>query len=250
MTLLNKEGRKTALITGSSRGIGRAAAFAFAREGYNVVLNCVKNEAEMEKAVSEIKKLGVCAVGFKCDVSDSKAVENMVRAVNERFGGVDVLVNNAGISFVGLFQDMTPQQRQKVIEVNLLGVFNVTSCVLPYMISNKRGAVINISSIWGNAGASCEAVYSASKGGVNSFTKALGKELGPCGIRVNAVSCGCINTEMNDNLTKEEKAALAEEIPLMRFGEAEEIAELAVFLASDKASYINGQIITADGGFL
>ncbi|MCD7777033.1 MAG: SDR family oxidoreductase [Clostridiales bacterium] len=242
--------KKTALITGSSRGIGRAAALAFAREGYNVVLNCVKNTEEMNKTAEEIKKFGVDAIGFKCDVSDYKAVSEMVRAAEDKFGGIDVLVNNAGVSFYGLFQDMTEEQRRRVIEINLLGVFNVTSCVLPYMISNKRGAVINISSIWGNVGGSCEAVYSASKGGANAFTRALGKELGPCGIRVNAVSCGCIDTEMNNNLNKEEKAALAEEIPLMRFGKTAEIGEVILFLASESSSYINGQIIIVDGGFL
>ncbi|MCD8089470.1 MAG: 3-oxoacyl-ACP reductase FabG [Clostridiales bacterium] len=241
---------KTVLITGSSRGIGRAAALAFAADGYNVILNCVKNKTEMEKTAEEIRRMGGKVSGFCCDVSDCKAVEEMFDKINKSFGGVEVLVNNAGVSFYGLFQDMTEEERRKVIGINLMGVFNVTGCVLPYMISNKKGAIINISSIWGNVGGSCEAVYSASKGGVNAFTRALGKELGPCGIRVNAVSCGCINTDMNNNLSPEEKAALAGEIPLMRFGEAGEIAKLVLFLASEAASYINGQIITADGGFL
>ncbi|MCD8215066.1 MAG: SDR family oxidoreductase [Clostridiales bacterium] len=249
MTQHNKT-NKTVLITGSSRGIGRAAALAFGRWGYNVALNCVKNREAMEKTAEEIKSLGAKTEGYVCDVSDYGTVCNMVKAIENRFGGIDVLVNNAGVSFYGLFQDMKEEEIRRVIEINLMGVFNVTGCVLPYMISKKEGAVINISSVWGNVGASCEAVYSASKGGVNAFTRALGKELGPCGIRVNGISCGCIDTEMNSNLNKEEKAALAEEIPLMRFGKAEEIGELILFLASEAASYINGQIITADGGFL
>lgn len=241
---------KTVLVTGSSRGIGRACALAFGAEGFRVALNCAKNENKMNEITDEIKKTNPFACGFVCDVSDYAAVKKMIASINKKFGGIDVLINNAGISYTGLFQDMEPDSWKRLTEINLFGVFNVTHAVLPYMISQKKGAIINISSIWGIAGGSCEAVYSATKGGLNAFTKALSKELGPSGIRINALSLGCMDTEMNNNLSAAEKAALADDIPLMRFGTPDEAARAAVFLASDDASYINGQILGVDGGFL
>ena len=159
------------------------------------------------------------------------------------------MVNNAGISHIGLFTDMTPESWKHLIDVNLMSAFNCSHIALKTMIKNHCGNIINISSIWGERGASCEVVYSASKGGINSFTKALAKEVGLSGIRVNAISCGVIDTKMNACFDEEEKAALCDEISLARFGKAEEIAKLAYFLAEDdKSGYINGQIITADGG--
>lgn len=241
---------KTVLITGSSRGIGKAIALSFAASSNNVVLNCIKSEDKVNELMAEIKKTNPNIMGFKCDVSDFNQVNDMIEEINRAFGGVDILINNAGISYTGLFQDMKEADWKRLISVNLFGVFNTTRAVIPYMLSQKKGVIINISSIWGEAGASCEAVYSASKAALNAFTQALAKELGPSGIRINAVSCGCIDTEMNNNLSEEEKAALAEEIPLMRFGRCEEMAEVVRFLVSDSSSYINGQIIRADGGFL
>lgn len=241
---------ETVLITGSSRGIGKACALAFAEKGYNVVLNCIKNEDKMNAVIGRIKKTNPNVMGFVCDVSDHNAVKIMVNEINKSFGGIDILVNNAGISHTGLFQDMTPKEWKRLTEVNLYGIFNTTHLVVPYMLSKKKGSIINISSVWGVSGGSCEAVYSATKGAVNAFTRAMAKELGPSGIRVNALYLGCIDTEMNNNLSHEEKTALAEDIPLMRFGAPEEAAEAVLFLASDKASYINGQILGVDGGFL
>ncbi len=242
--------KKTVLITGSSRGIGRAIAESFAEPQYNVILNCVSSIDKMNEVLAEIKKASPNSAGFQFDVSDINAVNSAVDEINNKFGGVDILINNAGISFRGLFQDMPERDWKRLFDVNVFGMFNLTKAVLPHMISQKKGVIINISSMWGQSGASCEAVYSASKGAVDSFTKALAKELGLCGIRTNAVSCGCIETEMNGFLSAEEKNDLAEEIPLMRFGSPQEIGELVRFLASDKASYINGQIIRADGGYL
>ncbi len=241
---------KTVLITGSSKGIGRAIALAFAREGFNVFLNCMKSTDKMEETLNEIKTLGAKGGGLKCDVSDFTNAKELVSSAYKEFGGIDILINNAGVSYMGLFQDMSEKDYRRVLEVNLFGTLNMTHAVLPYMLKEKKGTIINISSIWGNRGSSCEAVYSASKGGINSFTQALAKELGPSGIRVNAISPGCIDTEMNNVLSAEEKSLLCDDIPLMRFGRPEEIAKTALFLASDSASYINGQTITVDGGFL
>ena len=163
------------------------------------------------------------------------------------YGNIDILINNAGISHLGLFTDMTPDDWNRLIDVNFKSVLNCTHLALPKMISRKSGNIINISSIWGERGASCEAVYSATKGAINAFTKAMAKELGPSEIRVNAISCGVIETKMNSCFTEEERAVLTDEISLMRFGKPEEIAKIALFLARDDSSFITGQIITADG---
>lgn len=173
----------------------------------------------------------------------------MISAIYKEWGELSVLVNNAGVASIGLFQDMSPSEYQQLLQTNLLSVLNCCHLVIPDMIRRHRGKIINVSSIWGISGASCEAVYSASKGGVDSFTKALGKELAPSGIQVNAVACGVIDTEMNSFLSEEEKKALEQEIPAGRFGSALEAAELIYTLASGH-NYINGQIITLDGGFL
>lgn len=235
---------KRVLITGSSRGIGKAIALAFAREGCEVILNASKSGYEMENVADEItEKGGICRT-FMADVSDYSQCEDMF----ETIGDIDILVNNAGISYMGLFSDMKPEDWERVMAVNINSVFNCTHIAIPYMVREKSGVIINISSMWGDKGASCEAVYSASKGAVNSFTKAMAKELGPSGIRVNAISCGVIDTKMNAWLNDEERAELADEISLMRFGNSDEVAELAVFLASEKSEFINGQIITIDGG--
>lgn len=234
---------KTAVITGSSRGIGKAIAEEFAKNGYHVILNASKSVDELNEAYEEFLSKGYSCEAVLADVSDYEECKKLF------IKAPDVLVNNAGISHIGLFTDMTPESFKHLIDVNLMSAFNCSHIALKTMIKNHCGNIINISSIWGERGASCEVVYSASKGGINSFTKALAKEVGLSGIRVNAISCGVIDTKMNACFDEEEKAALCDEISLARFGKAEEIAKLAYFLAEDdKSGYINGQIITADGG--
>lgn len=234
---------KTAVITGSSRGIGKAIAEEFAKNGYHVILNASKSVDELNEAYEEFLSKGYSCEAVLADVSEYEECKKLF------IKAPDVLVNNAGISHIGLFTDMTPESFKHLIDVNLMSAFNCSHIALKTMIKNHCGNIINISSIWGERGASCEVVYSASKGGINSFTKALAKEVGLSGIRVNAISCGVIDTKMNACFDEEEKAALCDEISLARFGKAEEIAKLAYFLAEDdKSGYINGQIITADGG--
>ena len=234
---------KTAVITGSSRGIGKAIAEEFAKNGYHVILNASKSADELNDAYEEFLSKGYSCEAVLADVSEYEECKKLF------IKAPDVLVNNAGISHIGLFTDMTPESFKHLIDVNLMSAFNCSHIALKTMIRNHCGNIINISSIWGERGASCEVVYSASKGGINSFTKALAKEVGLSGIRVNAISCGVIDTKMNACFEDEEKAALCDEISLARFGKAEEIAKLAYFLAEDdKSGYINGQIITADGG--
>lgn len=234
---------KTAVITGSSRGIGKAIAEEFAKNGYHVILNASKSADELNAVYEEFLSKGYSCEAVLADVSDYEECKKLF------IKAPDVLVNNAGISHIGLFTDMTPESFKHLIDVNLMSAFNCSHIALKTMIRNHCGNIINISSIWGERGASCEVVYSASKGGINSFTKALAKEVGLSGIRVNAISCGVIDTKMNACFDEEEKAALCDEISLARFGKAEEIAKLAYFLAEDdKSGYINGQIITADGG--
>ena len=240
---MNIQGKRV-FISGSSRGIGFAIAKKFAEAGACVILNAGHSGQELENAWNEIKTINPGAERYLFDVSDYEKC----REAFEKMGGIDILINNAGISHTGLFTDMKPDEWKKVIDANLLSVMNCTHLALPEMIRKKRGVIINITSIWGERGASCEAVYSASKGGINAFTKAIAKEVGISGIRVNAVSCGVIETKMNEWISEEERQVLKDEISLERFGFPEEIAEVVLFLASDRASYINGQIITADGG--
>jgi len=228
------------LVTGSSRGIGLAIARKFSEEGHRVVVNGRNDEILTNIACIHPKLIPIAA-----DISDYKQVERLFAEMS-----IDVLVNNAGIAYNGLFQDMNPKEWNELLAVNLNGVLNCSRLAVPDMIKKKRGVIINISSVWGKTGASCEAVYSMTKGGINAFTKALAKELAPSGIRVNAIACGVIGTKMNEFLNEEEKNELIAEIPAGRIGKAEEVAELTAFLASDKAEYINGQIITIDGGMI
>lgn len=222
-------------ITGGSGGIGRAISLHFAQKGYKVAV-CSRFGATH----------GVLSLNG--DVGEYPQCQHMFETISKEFGGLDVLVNNAGISHIGYFADTTPDIWQKVINTNLMGVVNCSHLAVKMMLSQGHGQIVNISSIWGRVGASCEAVYSASKGGVDTFTKALAKEVGGAGVRVNAVACGVVETEMNAFLNPEEKAALMAEIPLGRFAKPEEIAQTVDFLVH--SSYINGQIITLDGGLL
>ena len=240
---------KTVLVTGSSRGIGKAIAVAFGRAGARVVLNASRSKDQLEETKKEMEEMGVSCMAVLADVSDYNACKDMFLQIQDAFGPVDILVNNAGISHIGLFTDMTPEQWQHVLNVNLGSVLNCTHLAVPAMVHNKTGVILNISSMWGEAGASCEAVYSASKGGINAFTKAMAKELGPSGIRVNAIACGAIDTEMNHFLDDEELIGLIEEIPAGRLGQAEEVADLAYHLGY-KESYLTGQVIGLDGGWI
>lgn len=240
---------KTVLVTGSSRGIGRETALLFARNGYAVAVNCAHRIDELSNVKKEIEATGAPCLAFQADVGCYDAVSGMIQEIYGQWGSLSVLVNNAGIASIGLFQDMSYEQYHQMLETNLTSVFNCCHLVIPDMVRRHAGKIINVSSIWGNAGASCEAVYSATKGGINSFTKALGKELAPSNIQVNAVACGVIDTEMNACLDEEEKKALEQDIPAGRFGKASEAAELIYAIASGH-SYLNGQVITLDGGYL
>ncbi|WP_317854055.1 elongation factor P 5-aminopentanone reductase [Chakrabartyella piscis] len=242
--------QKTVLITGSSRGIGRGIAKAFGKAGYRIVLNASKSQEELLNTAKELEDLGISVLPILADVSDYVACQKMFQEIENAYGTVDVLVNNAGISHIGLFTDMRPENWQKMIAINFESVCNCCHLALPSMVRNKLGTIINISSIWGNSGASCEAVYSATKGAINAFTQALAKEYAPSGIRVNAIACGVIETQMNACFDAEERQNLADEIPMMRFGTTEEVGNVAVFLANDASSYLTGQILTLDGGFL
>jgi len=241
--------RKTVLVTGSSRGIGKAIAVKFAKKGFNVVINCAHQEELLQKTKVEIESYQVSCHAFLGDIGQYSQAKELFVQIKKLYGGLDVLVNNAGIAYVGLFSDMTPSDWERVMTTNLNSVFNCCSLAVPDMVKNKYGKIISISSVWGNVGASCEVAYSASKGGMNAFTKALAKELAPSNIQVNAVACGAIDTEMNHFLEDEELLQLIGEIPANRLGRAEEVADLVYHLAY-KNEYLTGQIIGLDGGWI
>lgn len=241
--------RKTVLITGGSRGIGKAIAIKFAKENYNVAISCISREESLLQVKSEISSYGVPCLAFLGDAGNMAQCQTMFTEIKHSFHALDVLVNNAGISYVGLLQDMSSEDWDRIIRTNLTSVFNCCKLAIPDMVSNRRGKIINISSVWGNAGASCEAAYSATKGGINAFTKALAKELAPSNVQVNAVACGAIDTEMNRFLEKDEMASLIDEIPCGRLGRPEEAADLVYELAGSNP-YLTGQVIGLDGGWI
>lgn len=241
--------KKTVLITGASRGIGKAIAKQFAKEGHSVVINCSKSTDDLIKLKQELENLyHVPVLASVGDIGDFSYVEELFSLIEKEFDGVDILINNAGISYIGLLTDMEVSEWNHLIDVNLSSAFYTSKLALPYMLSQKSGKIINISSVWGTVGASCEVAYSASKGGLNTFTKALAKELAPSNIQVNAIACGCIDTAMNQCFSDEERRALEDEIPAGRFGTPEEVAKLAYSIASG-CDYMTGQIITLDGGW-
>lgn len=241
---------KTVLITGASKGIGATTAIYFAEKGYNVVMNynsSVQSARILQKSLSES---GYKVFSFQANVKNRLDVDLMVKETIERFGGIDVLINNAGISHQGLFTDMNDIEWKEIIDVNLNGVYNCCHAVLPYMIKNKSGSIINISSMWGQVGASCEVAYSAAKAGVIGLTKALAKEVGPSGIRVNCIAPGLIETGMNQELSLEDVAQIVDDTPLSRIGTTSDVATTALFLASDDSSFITGQVLGVNGGLI
>ena len=240
---------RTILITGASSGIGASTAIAFAKPNNRLILVSRKNREGLKKIEDEGRERGAEVLSILADVSDYEACKLLVQQAVERFGTIDLLANDAGVSHIGLFQDMTPDEWQRVMNVNIGSVMNLCHLVIPSMVHRHHGRIINISSVWGNVGASCEAVYSASKGAINSFTKALAKELAPSNIQVNAIAFGAIETPMNAWLSKEEAEALADEIPAGREGTKEEAAQM-ICMVADAPDYLTGQILTMDGGWI
>ncbi len=244
---------KTVLITGSSRGIGKNIALEFAKElNFNIVINCNKDIENLKNLETEISKINKNVLAISCDVSNYKEVEKMFIEIENKFNtkGVDILINNAGVSSINLFNTQKIEEIYENINSNLFSVINCSRCAINDMINKKSGIIINISSIWGEVGASMEVPYSTAKAGIIGFTKALAKENAPSNIRVNAISVGVIDTKMNSFLSEEEKEYLTNEIPLGRFGKTDEVAKLCKFLSDDNSSYITGQVIRIDGGLL
>ena len=242
---------KTALVTGASRGIGTACAIALAKMGYNIIVNYNKSEQKAQSLAKIITdNYGVDVLAVKADVSDKTQVDNMTKTALEKFGSIDVLVNNAGVSQQKLFTDTTKDDWNMIISNNLTSVYNVSHAVLSNMIKNHSGCIVNISSMWGQVGASCEVAYSASKAGVIGLTKALAKEVAPSNIRVNCVCPGVIMTDMMSSFSDEDIALIKEDIPLDVLGTAKNVADTVAFLVSDNASYITGQVIGVNGGMV
>ena len=242
--------RRSALVTGASRGIGRAVAAVLAREGWAVCVNYLERRDAAESLVRELRAQGRAAMAFQADIADRESADACVRAASEELGPVELLVNNAGVSHQGLFQDVDDALWDRLLAVNLTGARNAAQAVLPHMLEEKRGCIVNISSIWGLRGASCEVAYACTKAALVGLTRSLALELAPSGIRVNCVAPGCIETDMVRALGPETRAMLVEETPLGRLGTPEDIAEAVAFLASERASFLTGQVLTADGGFV
>lgn len=241
---------KYALITGGSRGIGAAAARLFVRRGWGVALGWHQSRVQAEALADELSRPGVPALAVRADVADAGQVQRMVDNVLEKFGQLDSLVCCAGISHVGLISQISGDEWRRLFAVNVDGVHHCCRAVLPHMLERKSGSIVTVSSMWGQVGASCEAAYSATKGAVIAYTKALAKELGPSHIRVNCVAPGVIDTEMNAHLTRSDLAALADETPLGRVGTPEEAAAAIAFLAGDEASFLTGQVVCPNGGLV
>ena len=239
------------LITGASQGIGAATARLFAQEGWDVALNYNQSRAEAEALAAELSGLGVKAVPIQADISVPERAERLVREAEAALGPLDAVVCNAGTALVPqLFTDTTVRQWRNLMDIDLDGMFYTLRAAIPGLVRQKRGAIVTVSSMWGVTGGSCEAPYSAAKAGVIGLTKALAKELGPSSIRVNCVAPGVIDTAMNGHLTPEDLSALGEETPLCRIGQPVEVAQAIYFLASERASFITGQVLRVDGGMV
>ncbi len=240
----------TVLVTGASRGIGASIARRFAAEGMNLVIHYNHSHEEANETARECLGLGANVMTISADLRSREQLQRMKEKLEAHDMLPDILVNNAGIAHYGLLSDVTDEEWEEIMAVNLKGMFLCCQLFMPAMIANKFGRIINVSSVWGLSGASCEVLYSTTKGGMNAFTKALAKELAPSGVTVNAVAPGAVDTEMNGNLNEEEKAALEEEIPVGRFGKPDEVASLVYFLALPESGYITGQIISPNGGWV
>lgn len=248
-----KKGRgiimKKVLVTGASKGIGRAIAVAFAAKGYDVAIHYLSDLEGAEKTRQRCKNAGRGQIiVLQGDISKERDVMYMFDRINTEMGGLDILVNNAGISSFGLIQDISEEEWDRLFAVNVKGMFLCSRAAVKLMLKNKAGAIVNIGSMWGETGASCETAYSASKAAVSGFTRALAKELAPSGIRVNCVAPGLIETAMNRRFSEDDLQAFAGETPLGRIGKPEEVAQAAVFLAGEEASFITGQVLSVDGG--
>lgn len=241
---------KVAVVIGASGDIGKAICIELAKEGASVAIHYNKNYEDASKLKDYIKNNFSFAEIFQADVRIRSQVDNIVDSIYSKFGRIDYLINNAGIAQIKPFMDITEKEWNEMIDINLKGLFNFTQSVLKYMMPQKYGSIINISSIWGISGASCEVHYSTSKGGIIAFTKALAKELGPSNIRVNCIAPGVIDTKMNNELSDDEKKQLINDTPLMRMGKPEDVANAVLFLLSEKANFITGQVLTVDGGFI
>lgn len=237
---------QTVFITGGTRGIGKKIAETFLDKGYKVAITFEKSETIANEMKDKYNNLIV----IKCDVAKDEEVKIAVKKCSEIFGGVDILINNAGISQQKMLCDVSVAEWERMFDVNVKGMFNTVKEVLPYMVHQKDGRIINISSVWGLVGASCEVPYSASKAAIIGFTKALAKELGPSGICVNCIAPGVIDTDMNKMHDDETMNELKEETPLGRIGKSDDVAKLALFLAGDESSFITGQVISPNGGFV
>ena len=242
--------RRVALVTGASRGIGRAVAVSLAKAGFDVAIHYHTECKQAEELSEELRAIGVYAKAYGCDVADSVAVNTMISQISSDMGEISVLVNNAGIAQQKLFVDLTDEEWHRMINVHLGGTFFVTRAVLPNMLRRHEGVIVNVSSMWGQVGGSCEVHYSAAKAGVIGLTRALAKEVGPSGIRVNCVAPGIIRTNMMKEFDDDALTDLCDETPLMRLGTPEDVANAVVFLVSDEASFITGQVLAPNGGFV
>ncbi|WP_099203404.1 elongation factor P 5-aminopentanone reductase [Miniphocaeibacter massiliensis] len=241
---------RTALVTGASTGIGYAISEVLAKDNYNVIINYINYENKALELKEKIIQDGGNAIVVKADISKRKEVDNMFEVARNYFGQIDVLVNNAGISKQNLFTDIKDSEWNNMIDTNINGIFYCTQNAIKDMISRKQGSIINISSIWGITGASCEVHYSTTKSAIIGFTKALAKELGPSNIRVNCIAPGLIDTEMNSNISNEDKENIVKETPLMRIGTVKDIALAAEFFASDSSKFITGHVLNVSGGLV
>jgi len=240
---------KTVVVTGASRGIGRAVSIYYAQNGFNVCICCHKNSEMLEKVRQEILNYGVECIAYTGDIGNFQKCETFFKLIAQSYSKIDILVNNAGISHIGLLQDMSPDEWHNIVEANLTSVFNCCKLAIPIMLSRHAGKIVNISSVWGCVGASTEVAYSATKGGINSFTKALAKELAPSNIQVNAIACGIIDTDMNGFLNDDELQSVLDEVPAGRIGKPEDVAKLA-FDITNTSDYLTGQVIKLDGGWI
>lgn len=241
---------KTVIVTGASKGIGAATAIHFAERGYNVVINYNNSYQSAKLLTTSLKSRGFSVIQIKADVSNRMETDLLIKETIDKFGSIDILVNNAGISQIGLIDEIDDYDAQRIFDVNLKGVYNCCRSVTPYMVNQKYGRIINITSMWGQVGASCEVAYSASKAGVIGLTKALAKELAPSNITVNAISPGLIETSMNANVSIDDLNSFVEDIPLGRIGNTSDVANAVLFLANDSSDYITGQIIGVNGGYV